>query len=127
MPDIMIKGPDGSFSGYLAVPDAASGPGVVLIQEIFGVNQVMRDRADDLAATLAGDEQELERRPGGQIHSGSVIESLPDDLDLGSGQNTVARDLAFRPDPRRRVGIDQLLVDGEVEVIGVGPGSAANG
>jgi carboxymethylenebutenolidase len=50
MPDIMIKGPDGSFAGYLAVPEAASGPGIVLIQEIFGVNKVMRDRADDLAA-----------------------------------------------------------------------------
>lgn len=47
---ITIKGPDGSFSGYLAKP--ASGgpkPGIVVIQEIFGVNQVMRDTADWLA------------------------------------------------------------------------------
>lgn len=49
MPDIMIKGPDGSFSGYLAVPETGSGPGIVLIQEIFGVNRVMRDLADGFA------------------------------------------------------------------------------
>src|SRR5271156_1813876 len=35
-----------SFAAYLAVPEAGSGPGLVLIQEIFGVNQHMRDLAD---------------------------------------------------------------------------------
>ena len=48
--DITIKGPDGDFSGYLATPDAGRGPGVVVIQEIFGVNAVMRDVADSFAA-----------------------------------------------------------------------------
>lgn len=48
--DITIEGPDGSFSGYLASPDAGRGPGIVVIQEIFGINQVMRDVADALAA-----------------------------------------------------------------------------
>ena len=38
------------FKGYLARPDAGSGPGIVVIQEIFGVNAVMRGIADDLAA-----------------------------------------------------------------------------
>lgn len=47
---ITIKGPDGEFSGYLATPASGTGPGVVVIQEIFGVNKVMRDVADDLAA-----------------------------------------------------------------------------
>lgn len=47
---ITIKGPDGDFSGYLAKPASGTGPGVVVIQEIFGVNKVMRDIADDLAA-----------------------------------------------------------------------------
>lgn len=46
---ITINGPDGSFSGYLAKPAAGSGPGIVVIQEIFGVNQVMRDICDWLA------------------------------------------------------------------------------
>jgi carboxymethylenebutenolidase len=48
--DITINGPDGSFGGYLARPSAGSGPGVVVIQEIFGINKVMRDIADGFAA-----------------------------------------------------------------------------
>lgn len=51
---ITIKGPDGSFSGYLSKPVSGMGPGpkpgIVVIQEIFGVNKVMRDTADWLAA-----------------------------------------------------------------------------
>ncbi len=51
MPDITIDAADGgSFSAYLATPDAPSAPGIVVIQEIFGVNQVMRDLCDTLAA-----------------------------------------------------------------------------
>jgi carboxymethylenebutenolidase len=48
--DITIGGRDGSFGGYLAAPSSGRGPGVVVIQEIFGVNKVMRDIADDYAA-----------------------------------------------------------------------------
>jgi carboxymethylenebutenolidase len=48
--DITIKGPDGNFGGYLAAPESGRGPGVVVIQEIFGVNKVMRDIADGFAA-----------------------------------------------------------------------------
>jgi carboxymethylenebutenolidase len=36
----------GTFRAYLAVPQAGRGPGVLLLQEIFGVNQSMRDVAD---------------------------------------------------------------------------------
>ncbi|MDH6593765.1 carboxymethylenebutenolidase [Variovorax sp. TBS-050B] len=36
----------GSFRGYLAVPEAGSGPGLVIAQEIFGVNHTMREVAD---------------------------------------------------------------------------------
>lgn len=51
MPDITIKAKDGgSFSGYLALPKSGKGPGVVVIQEIFGVNEVMRRISDDIAA-----------------------------------------------------------------------------
>jgi len=46
---VTIKGPDGTFSGYLASPASGSGPAVVVIQEIFGVNKVMRDICDWLA------------------------------------------------------------------------------
>lgn len=36
----------GSFNAYLAVPASGSGPGLVLAQEIFGVNATMREVAD---------------------------------------------------------------------------------
>ena len=51
MPDITITGKDGTFSGYLAKPASGKGPGILLIQEIFGVNKVMRDLADGFAAS----------------------------------------------------------------------------
>lgn len=50
MPEITINGPDGSFSAYLAIPTEKSGPGILAIQEIFGVNQDMRDHCDAWAA-----------------------------------------------------------------------------
>ncbi|RMD62089.1 MAG: dienelactone hydrolase family protein [Alphaproteobacteria bacterium] len=49
MSDITIQGPDGSFGAYLALPATTPAPGVVVAQEIFGVNQVMRDICDWLA------------------------------------------------------------------------------
>jgi carboxymethylenebutenolidase len=51
MTDVTIRAADGgNFMGYLAVPSTGKGPGVVVIQEIFGVNAVMRAIADGLAA-----------------------------------------------------------------------------
>jgi carboxymethylenebutenolidase len=41
---------DGTFSAYVTRPAKPSAPAVVVIQEIFGVNQVMRDITDGLAA-----------------------------------------------------------------------------
>ena len=47
---ITIQASDGGdFMGYLATPDSGSGPGVVVIQEIFGVNDVMRSITDSFA------------------------------------------------------------------------------
>jgi carboxymethylenebutenolidase len=48
--DITIKGPEGSFGAYLATPAAGRGPGVIVIQEIFGVNAVVRSICDAHAA-----------------------------------------------------------------------------
>ncbi len=49
MPDVTIPSSDGDFSAYLASP-GGDGPGVLVIQEIFGVNKDMRDHCDRLAA-----------------------------------------------------------------------------
>jgi carboxymethylenebutenolidase len=40
----------GEFAAYLALPASGQGPGIVLAQEIFGVNDVMRNIADYYAA-----------------------------------------------------------------------------
>ena len=47
---ITLTVPDGTFSAYVARPSSSPAPAVVVIQEIFGVNHVMRDTADALAA-----------------------------------------------------------------------------
>ncbi len=50
MPDVTIAAPDGGkFAVYLAKPASGKGPGVVVCQEIFGVNRFMRDVCDGLA------------------------------------------------------------------------------
>ncbi|SDZ72389.1 Dienelactone hydrolase family protein, partial [Variovorax sp. YR266] len=45
---IQMKAADGSgtFRGYLALPEAGTGPGLVIAQEIFGINHTMREVAD---------------------------------------------------------------------------------
>src|SRR5580700_11481375 len=44
---ITVKAKDGgSFKAYLATPDKGSGPGIVLLQEIFGINAYIRGVAD---------------------------------------------------------------------------------
>ncbi len=49
MPDITIDAPDGQFNAYVAKPSVTPAPGVLVIQEIFGVNQVMRETCDSYA------------------------------------------------------------------------------
>jgi carboxymethylenebutenolidase len=49
MADVTIQGKDGTFTAYVALPKTTPAPGVVVAQEIFGVNQVMRDTCDWLA------------------------------------------------------------------------------
>jgi carboxymethylenebutenolidase len=40
----------GKFAAYLAKPAQGSGPGLVLLQEIFGINGYMKSMADRYAA-----------------------------------------------------------------------------
>lgn len=39
----------GEFEAYLSTPAQGSGPGLILLQEIFGINQYLRDMADQFA------------------------------------------------------------------------------
>ena len=51
MAEVTVYAADGgNFSAYLAVSKKGKGPGIVVIQEIFGVNQGMREMADAYAA-----------------------------------------------------------------------------
>lgn len=51
MPSVTINAEDGgTFSAYLAHPEQETAPGILVIQEIFGVNKVMRDLCDGFAA-----------------------------------------------------------------------------
>ena len=48
---IQIPSHDGkSFGTYIALPTKTPAPAIIVIQEIFGVNQEMREKCDDLAA-----------------------------------------------------------------------------
>lgn len=47
---ITIRTSDGPMLAHLWTPSAPTGPGLVLLHEIFGVGPYMRDRAADLAA-----------------------------------------------------------------------------
>jgi carboxymethylenebutenolidase len=46
---IAIPGRDGAFDAYIAVPKALPAPGVVVLQELFGVNADIRTTCDELA------------------------------------------------------------------------------
>jgi carboxymethylenebutenolidase len=46
---VEVQGPDGAFKAYVARPSGTPRGAVVAIQEIFGVNAVMRGKADWLA------------------------------------------------------------------------------
>ena len=48
---IDIKADDGGgFQGFLAAPDSGRGAGVIVLQEIFGINYFMRETCHRLAA-----------------------------------------------------------------------------
>ncbi|WP_442782188.1 dienelactone hydrolase family protein [Collimonas fungivorans] len=47
---IDVKADDGTFGAYLAIPHTGKGPGIVLLQEIFGVNEHIRSVAEQYAA-----------------------------------------------------------------------------
>ena len=48
--NLNIATPDGGFGAYVASPPNSPAPAIVVIQEIFGVNAVMRQTADQFAA-----------------------------------------------------------------------------
>lgn len=48
--DILVDRNMPEFTGYLSLPPGGNGPGLIVLQEIFGVNSVMRGICDQFAA-----------------------------------------------------------------------------
>jgi carboxymethylenebutenolidase len=85
----------GTFKGYLAVPAQGSGPGIVLLQEIFGVNASMRAVADYYA------------EEGYVVLAPDLFWRMQPGVDLGYGEADFAK--AF--DYYQRFDVDQSIKD----------------
>lgn len=101
--------PDGDFTAYVAAPAAGPAPAVVVLQEIFGVNAVMRQVCDRLAAAgyLAVCPDLFWRiEPGVDITDRTQAEwdrafALMNAFDVDQGIKDVATTIkALRADPR---------------------------
>ena len=46
---LTVSTPDGEMPAHLWLPESGSGPGILLLQEIFGVSRYIEQRAQDLA------------------------------------------------------------------------------
>ena len=93
---IKIQSKDGaSFGSYLAAPSNGSGPGLVLLQEIFGINAFMRETADRYA------------EEGYVCIVPDLFWRLEPDTDLGYKASDVEKAL----DLRAQFDVDQAVID----------------
>jgi carboxymethylenebutenolidase len=80
-----VATPDGSFDLTVWLPEAGHGPGILLIQEIFGVGDYIRAVAEDLAAlgyVVAAPDLFWRLKPGHQAAHDE--EGVTESLELGS-------------------------------------------
>lgn len=81
---VKIKSADGKeFSGFLARPEKGTGPGIILIQEIFGVNSHIRDVAD------------LYAREGFVVLAPDVFWRIDPGIELGYGEKDMVKGMAL--------------------------------
>jgi carboxymethylenebutenolidase len=87
------------FEAHLALPDSGSGPGMLLLQEIFGVNDYVKDAARRLAelgyVVLAPDlywrsEPGLELGPGDMQRAFGASQKLDHDVTVGDAIGALA-------------------------------------
>ena len=110
MSSVTINAADGgTFSAYMALPEQEAAPGILVIQEIFGVNKVMRDLCDGFAAqgyVAICPDLFWRQEPGIDITDQSEEEwnqafSLYQGFDEAAGVNDLIATLAFlREHPR---------------------------
>ncbi|RBY84728.1 dienelactone hydrolase family protein [Blastococcus sp. TF02A-26] len=108
-----ISTPDGSFEAFCALPDVPRAPAVLVLQEVFGINDNIRGLAERLAAAgylaLAPDvfwriQPGFERKDESGLAEGmSMVDQLDFDLVPGDLAATMAHALAL-PECNGRVG-----------------------
>jgi carboxymethylenebutenolidase len=112
---------DESFDAYCAVPEAGGGPGVIMFQEIFGINDNMRGLADRMAAAgyvvLVPDmfwriERRFERQDeAGMADAFAIVQQFDSVAAVGDIQATHAHLLAM-PECSGRVGVMGFCLGG---------------
>ena len=116
--------PDGPFDLTVWLPEAGHGPGILLIQEIFGVGDYIRAVAEDLAAlgyVVGAPDLFWRLKPGHQaVHD---EQGIAESLDLGSRYDTgqgvtdavaALERLAALPEVRGGLGILGFCLGGSV-------------
>ncbi len=103
------------YTGYLAVPDSGAGAGILLIQEIFGVNSHIRDVADLYAAagfTVLAPDVFWRVKPGVQlgygaddIQKGIALMGQCEPDDIVTDLQTAARALRSLPECQGKIGV----------------------
>ncbi len=73
-----IQSPDGAFDVHVSIPESGSGPGILLIHEIFGVNEYAKDaarRLSELGYVVLAPDLYWRTRPGLSLsHSGDDLQ-----------------------------------------------------
>ena len=93
---ITLTASDGhAFSAYEATPKDKTRGGLVVVQEIFGVNAHIRRVADGFAAD------------GYQVIAPAIFDRAERDVDLGYDKADVERGMALR----KSIPLDQVLLD----------------
>jgi carboxymethylenebutenolidase len=119
-----VSTPDGPFDLTVWLPEAGYGPGILLIQEIFGVGEYIRAVAEDLAAlgyVVAAPDLFWRLKPGHQaVHDEKgVAESLDlgSRFDAGQGVDDAAAalaHLAVLPEVRGGLGVIGFCLGGSI-------------
>ena len=128
--DIKISASEGGeFDAYLALPEAGSGPGVVIIASVFGVDGDVRDMADTLAghgfAVAApdpfwrGDSGPMDRGEDGQRRAAARAKDREPIIERGVQDlaDTMA-DLTARDQCNGRIAVIGLCYGGPYAILG---------
>jgi carboxymethylenebutenolidase len=119
-----ISTPDGPFDLTVWLPEAGHGPGILLIQEIFGVGDYIRAVAEDLAElgyVVAAPDLFWRLKPGHQaVHDAEGVASsleLSSRFDLDQGVDDAAAALEYLtalPEVRGGLGIIGFCLGGSI-------------